>query len=83
MMPAVGGSLAGSELRPRRGRCRPQAASALGPDVAAKAAARSPKRPPRGSWHFEGAGRWALLVLVTLLSFTTRFHRLDEPQHVW
>lgn len=83
MPPAVGGGLAGSELRPRKGRCGPQAARAMGPDVAAEAAARSPKRPAWGSWRFEAAGWWALLALVTLLSFATRFHRLDEPRHVW
>lgn len=82
MSPATGGGLAESELRPRRGRCGPQAARAAGRDVAAEAAARSPKRPARGSRRFEAAGRWALLALVTLLSFTTRFHRLAEPPHI-
>lgn len=83
MPPAVGGGLAGSELRVRRGRCGSQAARAVGPDVAVEAAARSHKRPAPGSRHFEAAGRWALLALVTLLSFATRFHRLDEPPHIW
>lgn len=83
MLQAVGAGLAGSELRPRRGRCGSQAARAVSPDVAAEAAARSPKRPAWGSRQFEAAGRWAVLALVTLLSFATRFHRLDEPQHVW
>lgn len=83
MPPAVGGGPAGSELRPRRGRCGPQVTRAVGPDVAAEPAARSPKRPARGSRRFEAAGRWALLALVTLLSFATRFHRLDEPPHIW
>ncbi|KAM5243839.1 protein O-mannosyl-transferase 2 isoform 2-T2 [Hipposideros larvatus] len=82
MLQAVGAGLAGSELRPRRGRCGSQAARAVSPDVAAEAAARSPKRPAWGSRQFEAAGRWAVLALVTLLSFATRFHRLDEPQHV-
>nr|XP_031535151.1 protein O-mannosyl-transferase 2 isoform X2 [Vicugna pacos] len=82
MPPAVGRGLAGSELRPRRGRCGSQAARAVGPDVAAEATARSPKRPAPGSRRFEAAGRWALLALVTLMSFATRFHRLDEPPHV-
>lgn len=83
MPPAVGGGPAGSELRPRRGRCGPQTARVVGPDETAKPAARSPKRAGWGSRHFEAAGRWALLALVTLLSFATRFHRLDEPPHVW
>ncbi|XP_058423418.1 protein O-mannosyl-transferase 2 isoform X1 [Diceros bicornis minor] len=82
MPPAVGRGLAGSELRPRRGCCGPQAARALGPDVATEAAARSLKRPAPGSRRFEAAARWALLALVTLLSFATRFHRLDEPPHI-
>lgn len=82
MSPATGGGLAESELRPRRGRCGPQAARAAGRDVAAEAAARSPKRPARGSRRFEAAGQWALLALVTLLSFATRFHRLAEPPHI-
>lgn len=82
MLQAVGASLAGSELRPRRGRCGSQAAGAGSRDVAAETAARSPKRLVWGSRQFEAAGRWALLALVTLLSFATRFHRLDEPQHV-
>lgn len=83
MPPATGGGLAESELRSRRGRCGPQAARAAGRDVATEAAARSPKRPARGSQRFEAAGRWALLALVTLLSFATRFHRLAEPRHIW
>ncbi|XP_055217049.2 protein O-mannosyl-transferase 2 isoform X7 [Gorilla gorilla gorilla] len=82
MPPATGGGLAESELRPRRGRCSPQAARAAGRDVAAEAVARSPKRPAWGSRRFEAAGWWALLALVTLLSFATRFHRLDEPPHI-
>ncbi|XP_032261560.1 protein O-mannosyl-transferase 2 isoform X2 [Phoca vitulina] len=82
MPPAVGRGPAGSELRPRRGRCGPQLTRAVGPDVAAEPTARSPKRPARGSRRFEAAGRWALLALVTLLSFATRFHRLDEPPHI-
>ncbi|XP_044916245.1 protein O-mannosyl-transferase 2 isoform X2 [Felis catus] len=82
MPPAVGGGPARSELRPRRGRCGPQTARVVGPDETAKPAARSRKRPGWGSRHFEAAGRWALLALVTLLSFATRFHRLDEPPHV-
>lgn len=83
MPPAMGGGLAGSELRSRRGRCGSQAARVVGRDVAAEAAARSPKRPVRSSRRFEAAGRWALLALVTLVSFATRFHRLDQPAHVW
>lgn len=83
MPPAVGGGLAGSELRSRRGRCGPQTARVVGPDETAEPAARSHKRPAWGSRHLEAAGRWALLALVTLLSFATRFHRLDEPPHVW
>lgn len=83
MPPAVGGGLAGSELRARRGRCGPQAARSVGQDMVAEVAARSPKRPARSSWHFQAAGRWALLALVTLLSFATRFHRLDQPPHIW
>nr|KAF6486618.1 protein O-mannosyltransferase 2 [Rousettus aegyptiacus] len=79
MPPVVGG---GSELRLRKGRCGPQVARALGPDVAAEAAARSPKRPAWGLRRFEAAGWWVSLALVTLLSFATRFHRLDEPRHV-
>ncbi|PNJ65160.1 POMT2 isoform 4 [Pongo abelii] len=82
MPPATGGGLAESKLRPRRGRCGPQAARAACRDVAAEAVARSPKRPARGSRRFEAAGWWALLALVTLLSFATRFHRLDEPPHI-
>ncbi|XP_053080757.1 protein O-mannosyl-transferase 2 isoform X3 [Acinonyx jubatus] len=82
MPPAVGGGPARSELRPRRGRCGPQTARVVGPNETAKPAARSRKRPGWGSQHFEAAGRWALLALVTLLSFATRFHRLDEPPHV-
>ncbi|XP_062037611.1 protein O-mannosyl-transferase 2 isoform X5 [Lepus europaeus] len=78
MPPAMGGGLAGPEPRPRRGRSASQAARAAG----AEAAARSPKRPARGSWRFEAVGRWAPLVLVTLLSFATRFHRLEEPRHI-
>nr|XP_045757259.1 protein O-mannosyl-transferase 2 isoform X7 [Mirounga angustirostris] len=82
MPPAVGRGPAGSELRPRRGRCGPQLTRAVGPDVAPEPTARSPKRPARGSRRFEAAGRWAPLALVTLLSFATRFHRLDEPPHI-
>ncbi|XP_035117048.1 protein O-mannosyl-transferase 2 isoform X2 [Callithrix jacchus] len=82
MPPATGGGLAETELRPRRGRCGPQATRAADRDVAARAAARNPKRPARGSRRFETASRWALLALVTLLSFATRFHRLDEPPHI-
>ncbi|XP_025150935.2 protein O-mannosyl-transferase 2 isoform X4 [Bubalus bubalis] len=84
MPPAAGGGLAGSELRPRRGRCGSQAARAAGRDVATEAAtARSPKRPaPPSSRRFEAAGRWALLALVTLTSFASRFHRLDQPPHI-
>ncbi|XP_069453271.1 protein O-mannosyl-transferase 2 isoform X3 [Ovis canadensis] len=84
MPPAAGGGLAGSELRPRRGRCGSQAARAAGRDVATETAtARSPKRPaPLSSRRFEAAGRWALLALVTLTSFATRFHRLDQPPHI-
>lgn len=83
MPSAVGGDLAGSELRSRRGRCGSQAARAAGPEGTATVAARSPKRPVPGPRLFEGACRWALLALVTLLSFATRFHRLDQPPHVW
>ncbi|XP_073656282.1 protein O-mannosyl-transferase 2 isoform X5 [Tursiops truncatus] len=82
MPPAVGGGLAGSELRPRRGRCGSQAARAVGPDVATEATTRSPKRPAPSSRRFEAPGRWALLALVTLMSFATRFHRLDQPPHI-
>ncbi|XP_045307631.1 protein O-mannosyl-transferase 2 isoform X3 [Leopardus geoffroyi] len=82
MPPAVGGGPARPELRPRRGRCGPQTARVVGPDETAKPTARSRKRPGWSSRHFEAAGRWALLALVTLLSFATRFHRLDEPPHV-
>ncbi|XP_027408320.1 protein O-mannosyl-transferase 2 isoform X2 [Bos indicus x Bos taurus] len=84
MPPAAGGGLAGSELRPRRGRCGSQAARAAGRDVATEAAtARSPKRPALpSSRRFEAAGRWALLALVTLTSFASRFHRLDQPPHI-
>ncbi|KAM9201909.1 protein O-mannosyl-transferase 2 [Dugong dugon] len=82
MPPVMGRSLAGSELRARRGRCGPQAVWAVGPDVAAEDAARSPKRPVQGSRPSETAGEWGLLALVTLLSFATRFHRLDEPPHI-
>lgn len=83
MPSAVGRGLAGFELRPRKGRCGPQAATAAGPEVAAEPAARSPKQPAGGSRCSEAACRWALLTLVTLLSFATRFHRLDQPPHVW
>lgn len=83
MPPALCGGLAGSELRSRRGRCGSQAARVVGRDTAAEGAARSPKRPARGSRRLEAAGRWALLALVTLLSFATRFHRLDQPAHIW
>ncbi|KAK2104511.1 Protein O-mannosyl-transferase 2 [Saguinus oedipus] len=82
MPPATGGGLAETELRPRRGRCGPQATRAADPDVAARAAARNPKRPAWGTRRFEKASRWALLALVTLLSFATRFYRLDEPPHI-
>ncbi|XP_070234553.1 protein O-mannosyl-transferase 2 isoform X3 [Bos mutus] len=84
MPPAAGGGLAGSELRPRRGRCGSQAARAASRDVATEAAtARSPKRPALpSSRRFEAAGRWALLALVTLTSFASRFHRLDQPPHI-
>ncbi|XP_058148957.1 protein O-mannosyl-transferase 2 isoform X2 [Dasypus novemcinctus] len=82
MPPVVGGGLAGSELRPRRGRCVPPAARAAGRAAAAEDAARSPKRPAGGSRRFEVAGGWALLALVTLLSFATRFYRLDQPPHI-
>ncbi|XP_005390250.1 PREDICTED: protein O-mannosyl-transferase 2 isoform X2 [Chinchilla lanigera] len=82
MPPAVGRGLAGSELRLRRSRCGPRAARAVGRDGATQAAARSPKRRDPGSRRFEGAGRQALLALVTLLSFATRFHRLDQPPHI-
>lgn len=79
MPPAAGGGLAGPEPRSRRARSAAQAARAVG----AEAATRSPKRPARGSGRFQGAGHWALLALVTLLSFATRFHRLEEPRHIW
>ncbi|XP_006157139.2 protein O-mannosyl-transferase 2 [Tupaia chinensis] len=82
MPPAMGAGLAGSEPRPRRGRCVSQAAGAAGPDVATETAPRNSKRPARGSRRLEAAGRWALLALVTLLSFATRFHRLDQPPHI-
>lgn len=82
MPPAVGGGPAGSEPRPRRGRAGVEGARAVGPDVGAEPAARSPKRPARGSRCTEAAGRWTLPTLVTLLSFATRFHRLDEPRHI-
>ncbi|XP_004624952.1 protein O-mannosyl-transferase 2 [Octodon degus] len=82
MPPAVGRGLAGAELRLRRSRCGPRAGRAVGRDGAIQAAARSPKRPSPGSRRFEGTGRQALLVLVTLLSFATRFHRLDQPPHI-
>ncbi|XP_020036549.1 protein O-mannosyl-transferase 2 [Castor canadensis] len=82
MPPALCGCLVGSELRPRRGRCGVPASKAMGREVAAEAAARGPKRPVLGSRRFEAAGRWALLALVTLLSFATRFHRLDQPPHI-
>ncbi|XP_012580069.1 PREDICTED: protein O-mannosyl-transferase 2 isoform X1 [Condylura cristata] len=82
MPPAGGGGLAGSELRPRRGRCGSQAGRAVSPNVADEAAARSPKRPAGGSRRFCIVGRWVPLALVTLLSFATRFHRLDQPQHI-
>lgn len=83
MPPAIGGGLAGSELRPRRARCAPQAARAVGRDLVPEVAARSLKRPARSSRSFEAAGRWATLAVVTLLSFATRFHRLDQPAHIW
>ncbi|XP_050008450.1 protein O-mannosyl-transferase 2 [Alexandromys fortis] len=82
MPPAVGGGLTGSELRPRRGRCAPQAARAVGRDTVRRVAARSLKRPAWSSRSFEAAGRWATLAVVTLLSFATRFHRLDQPAHI-
>ncbi|XP_012872937.1 PREDICTED: protein O-mannosyl-transferase 2 [Dipodomys ordii] len=78
----MAGGLVGCELRARQGRCGPQASRAAVRDVAAEAAARSPK-PPAQSWRrLEAAGQWALLALVTLLSFATRFHRLDQPPHI-
>lgn len=83
MPSAAAGGQAGSELRPRRGRGGLQAARAAGPDGAAEAVARGPKLPAPGTRLFEAACRWALLALVTLLSFATRFHRLDLPPHVW
>lgn len=83
MPPAIGGGLTGSELRPRRGRCAPQAARAVGRDTVRRVAARSLKRPAWSSRSFEAAGRWATLAVVTLLSFATRFHRLDQPAHIW
>ncbi|KAM6203180.1 protein O-mannosyl-transferase 2 [Rhynchocyon petersi] len=82
MPPVVGGGLAGSELRARRGRCRSQSTRTVSPDVTAEDAALSSKRPVQGSRRLEAAGGWALLGLVTLLSFATRFHRLDEPPHI-
>ncbi|CAO2587023.1 Protein O-mannosyl-transferase 2 [Lemmus lemmus] len=82
MPPAIGGGLTGSELRPRRGRCAPQAARAVGRDTVRRVAARSLKRPAWSSRSFEAAGRWATLAVVTLLSFATRFHRLDQPAHI-
>ncbi|XP_059108885.1 protein O-mannosyl-transferase 2 isoform X1 [Peromyscus eremicus] len=82
MPPAIGGGLAGSELRPRRGRCAPQAVRAVGRDTVPRVAARRLKRPAWSSRHFEAAGRWATLAVVTLLSFATRFHRLDQPAHI-
>ncbi|XP_021508838.1 protein O-mannosyl-transferase 2 [Meriones unguiculatus] len=82
MPPALGGGLAGSELRPRRGRCAQQAARAVGRDVVPKVATRTLKRPVWSSRSFEAAGRWATLAVVTLLSFATRFHRLDQPAHI-
>lgn len=83
MQSAVGGGVTGSELRPRRGRCAPQPARAPDPEGAAEAAARTPRRPARGSRRSEAACWWAPLALVTLLAFATRFHRLDQPPHVW
>lgn len=83
MPSAVCGGLAGSELRHRRGRGGPQAARAAVPEEAAEAAAQNPKRPAPGSRPSEAACRWVLLALVTLLAFATRFHRLDQPPHVW
>ncbi|KAL1790242.1 O-mannosyl-transferase 2 isoform X1 [Sigmodon hispidus] len=82
MPPAIGGGLAGSELRPRRGRCAPQASRAVGRDTVPQVAARNLKRPAWSSRRFEAAGRWATLAVVTLLSFATRFHRLDQPAHI-
>ncbi|KAM4852879.1 protein O-mannosyl-transferase 2 isoform 2-T2 [Thomomys bottae] len=79
---AMAGGLVGCELRPRRGRCGPQASRASSWDVAAEAAARSLKQPAQSSRRLEAAGRRALLALVTLLSFATRFHHLDQPPHV-
>lgn len=83
MPPAVGGGLAGSELRPRRGRSVQQAARAVSRDVVPEAAARKLKRPAWSSRRFQAAGWWATLAVVTLLSFATRFHRLDQPAHIW
>ncbi|XP_055989391.1 protein O-mannosyl-transferase 2 isoform X1 [Sorex fumeus] len=82
MPPSVGEGRPGSELRSRRGRSGPRAANAVSPDDATEAAVRSPKRPARGSRRWDAAGRWALMALVTLLSFATRFHRLDQPPHI-
>ncbi|XP_032764100.1 protein O-mannosyl-transferase 2 [Rattus rattus] len=82
MPPAIGGGLAGSELRPRRGRSVQQAARAVSRDVVPEAATRKLKRPAWSSRRFQAAGWWATLAVVTLLSFATRFHRLDQPAHI-
>lgn len=78
MSPSLGGGLPGSQLRSRRGR----SAKARSPDEATEAAPPSPKRAAWGSLRWHAAGRWALVALVTLLSFATRFHRLDQPAHI-
>lgn len=78
MSPSLGRGLPGSELRSRRGR----SAKAGSPDEATEAAPPSPKRAAWGSPRWHAAGRWALVALVTLLSFATRFHRLDQPAHI-
>lgn len=78
MSPSLGRGLPGSELRSRRGR----SAKAGSPDEATEAAPPSPKRAAWGSPRWQAAGRWALVALVTLLSFATRFHRLDQPAHI-
>lgn len=71
-LPAAGGGLAGSELRPSEGPMRVPGGFAAGRDVATETATARPKRPaPLSSRRFEAAGRWALLALVTLTSFAT------------
>lgn len=34
-------------------------------------------------FFFRDSSWWILLVVVTIISFGTRLHKVDEPDHVW